>query len=81
MPTGGHQSSEFIPFPGNRVVATITDSTLADIQALLQRGVDPARIDLLYEETGLHRLGVDGAGHGFGAQFQRTHQHAGYHHE
>jgi hypothetical protein len=74
MPPGEHQSNDFIPYPMNRVVGTIADSTQARaaIEALLQRGVDPARIDVLYGESGLHRLDPDGAEHGFWAQFQRT---------
>ena len=74
MAPGEHQSNDFIAYPMNRVVGTIADSTQARaiIEALLQRGVDPARIDLLYGETGLHRLDPDGAEHGFWARFQRT---------
>jgi hypothetical protein len=74
MPPGEHQSNDFIPYPMNRVVGTIADSTQARaaIEALLQRGVDPARIDVLYGESGLHRLDPDGAEHGFWAQVQRT---------
>ena len=74
MSPGEHQSNDFIPYPTNRVVGTIADSTQARaaIEALLERGVDPERIDLLYGETGLHRLDPDGAEHGFWARFQRT---------
>jgi hypothetical protein len=74
MPPAEHQSNDFIPYPTNRVVGTIADSTQvrATIEALLQRGVDPARIDVLYGETGLHRLDPDGTEHGFWARFQRT---------
>ena len=69
-----HQSNDFIPYPVNRVVGTIADSTQAraTIEALLQRGIGPASIDLLYGDTGLHRLDPDGAEHGFWARFQRT---------
>jgi len=69
-----HQSNDFIPYPVNRVVGTITDSTQAraTIEALLQRGVDVASIDVLYGDTGLHPLDPDGAQHGFWAPFQRT---------
>jgi hypothetical protein len=74
MSPGEHQSNDFIPYPTNRVVGTIADSTQARaaVEALIGRGVDPERIDLLYGETGLHRLDPDGAEHGFWARFQRT---------
>ena len=74
MSPADHQANDFIPYPMNRVVGAIADSTQAHatIEALLQRGVDPARIEIFYGETGLHRLDPDGAEHGFWARFQRT---------
>lgn len=52
-----HQANDFIPYPIDRVVGTLIDGTQARaaIEVLLQRGVDPAHIDLLYGESGLHR--------------------------
>jgi hypothetical protein len=69
-----HQANDFIPYPMDRVVGTMADTAQARaaIEALLQRGVDPAHIDVLYGESGLHRLDPDGAEHGFWARFQRT---------
>ena len=69
-----HQANDFIPYPVNTVVGTIAETTQAraTIEALLQRGIDPASIDLLYGDTGLRRLDPDGAEHGFWARFQRT---------
>src|SRR4051794_17268048 len=74
MPTEGHKSNDFISYPIDRVVATVVDSTQAReaIEALLQRGVAPEHIDVLYGDSGLHRLDPHGAEHGFWAQFQRT---------
>ena len=71
MAPGEHQANDFIPYPVNRVVGTIADSTQAraTIEALLQRGIDAASIDVLYGDTGLHRLDPDGALHGFWAGF------------
>ena len=73
MAPGEHQANDFIPYPINRVVGTMLDGrrARAAIEALLQRGVDPAHIDVLYGESGLHRLDPEGAEHGFWARFQR----------
>jgi hypothetical protein len=74
MSPAEHQANDFIPYPIDRVVGTMLDGTRARaaIEALLQRGVDPAHIDVLYGESGLHRLDAEGAEHGFWARFQRT---------
>jgi hypothetical protein len=74
MAPAEHQANDFIPYPIDRVVGTLVDSAQARvaIEALLQRGLDPAHIDILYGESGLHRLDPDGAEHGFWTRFQRT---------
>jgi hypothetical protein len=74
MDTTTHQPGDFIAYPMNRVVGTITAaaSARAAIEALLQAGVDQADIDLLHGEDDLHRLDASGVEHGFFAQFQRT---------
>ncbi len=66
--------SNFIAYPTNRVVGTVTDAGKAReaIGALLQAGFHEEDIDLLHGEEGLHRLDQTGAEHGFLAQFQRT---------
>ena len=73
MNPGEHQPNDFIRYPTNRVAGTIADPTRARaaIEALLQRGIDAGRIDVLRGEAGLHRLDPDGAEHGFWARFQR----------
>ena len=65
---------DFLAYPTNRVVGTVTDATKAReaIGALLQAGFHQEDIDLLHGEEGLHRLDHTGAEHGFLAQFQRT---------
>ena len=65
---------DFIAYPTNRVVGTVTDAGKAReaIAALLQAGFHQKDIDLLQGEEGLHRLDHTGAEHGFLAQFQRT---------
>ena len=65
---------DFVAYPTNRVVGTVTDAGKASeaIGALLQAGFHQEAIDLLHGETGLHRLDQTGAEHGFLAQFQRT---------
>jgi hypothetical protein len=49
MAPAEHQANDFIPYPIDRVVGTMLDGTRARaaIEALLQRGVDPAHIDVL----------------------------------
>lgn len=65
---------DFIPYPTNRVVGTVTDAGKAReaIGALLQAGFREEDIDLLQGDEGLRRLDQTGAEHGFLAQFQRT---------
>jgi len=65
---------DFVAYPTNRVVGTVTDAGKAReaIGALLQAGFHQEDIDLLQGEEGLHRLDQTGAEHGFLAQFQRT---------
>lgn len=68
------QANDFIPYPTDRVVGTIAEPRQAReaIEALLRRGVPSTDIDVLYGESGLHRLDPGGAEHGFWARFQRT---------
>ena len=68
------QADDFIPYPIDRVVGTLPDGARARaaIEALLQGGVDAAHLDVLYGESGLHRLDPDGTEHGFWSRFQRT---------
>lgn len=65
---------DFVAYPTNRVVGTVSDAGKAReaIGALLQAGFRQEDIDLLHGEEGLHRLDETGAEHGFLAQFQRT---------
>jgi uncharacterized protein (TIGR02246 family) len=65
---------DFLTYPTNRVVGTVTDAGKAReaIDALLRAGFRDEDIDLLHGEEGLHRLDQTGAEHGFLAQFQRT---------
>src|SRR5687768_10516959 len=65
---------DFIPYPTNRVVGTVTNASKAReaIGALLQAGFQQQDIDLLQGAEGLRRLDETGAEHGFLAQFQRT---------
>ena len=70
----GAERRDFVAYPTNRVVGTVTDAGKAReaIGALLKAGFQEADIDLLHGEEGLHRLDQTGAEHGFLAQFQRT---------
>ena len=65
---------DFIPYPTNRVVGTITDAkdARAALDSLLNAGFQPSDIDILHGEKDLHRLDPTGESHGFLAQFQRT---------
>jgi uncharacterized protein (TIGR02246 family) len=65
---------DFISYPTNRVVGTVTDEGKAReaIDALLRAGFDRKDIDILHGEEDVHRLDPTGAGHGFLAQFHRT---------
>jgi uncharacterized protein (TIGR02246 family) len=68
------ERKDFISYPTNRVVGTVTDAgkARAAIGALLKAGFHEKDIDLLHGDEGLHRLDHTGAEHGFLAQFQRT---------
>jgi predicted SnoaL-like aldol condensation-catalyzing enzyme len=74
MSANEHTPGDFIPYPTNRVVGTITDAkdARAALDALLNAGFQPSDIDILHGEKDLHRLDPTGAEHGFFAQFQRT---------
>jgi uncharacterized protein (TIGR02246 family) len=74
MNVASTERRDFVAYPTNRVVGTVTDAAKAReaIGALLQAGFRQDAIDLLQGETGLHRLDHTGAEHGFLAQFQRT---------
>ena len=69
-----HHAVDFISYPTNRVVGTITapESARAAVQSLLRAGVDQEDIDILHGEDDVRRLDPSGAEHGFLAQFQRT---------
>ena len=68
------QSQDFIPYPTNRVVGTVTDARRAHaaIDALLRAGFDRQDIDILHGDEDIGRLDPTGEKHGFLAQFQRT---------
>jgi uncharacterized protein (TIGR02246 family) len=74
MKTASADRRDFVSYPTNRVVGTVTDAEKAReaIGALLRAGFGHDDIDLLHGEDGLHRLDQTGADHGFLAQFQRT---------
>ena len=74
MSVNQHTPGDFIPYPTNRVVGTITDGkdARAALDSLLNAGFQPADIDILHGEKDLHRLDPTGVEHGFLAQFQRT---------
>lgn len=74
MESSPTERRDFIPYPINRVVGTVTDAKAARaaINALLQAGFDREDIDILHGEAGEHRLDPTGAEHGFLTQFQRT---------
>lgn len=73
MKTASADRNDFIAYPTNRVVGTISDAAKAReaIDALLRAGFDRDHIDILHGEEALHRLDPTGAEHGFLAQFQR----------
>lgn len=67
-------STDFISYPTERVVGTITDATdlRSAVQELISHGFDRSAIDVLQGEDGLHRLDPDGSEHGLLAELQRT---------
>jgi ketosteroid isomerase-like protein len=69
-----HNTGDFIPYPTDRVVATIRDpqDARAAIDALVDAGFVREQIDVLHGEEGLARLDPTGTEHGFLARFQRT---------
>jgi uncharacterized protein (TIGR02246 family) len=74
MNAAGTERRDFITYPTNRVVGTVSDAAKAKaaIEALLQAGFDPKDIDTLHGEADLKRLDPTGSEHGFLAQFQRS---------
>jgi uncharacterized protein (TIGR02246 family) len=74
MKAASSDRKDFIPYPTNRVVGTVSDADKAGaaIDALLRAGIDREDIDILHGEEDLHRLDPTGAAHGFLAQFHRT---------
>jgi uncharacterized protein (TIGR02246 family) len=74
MSTDSTERQNFIPYPTNRVVGTVSDASSAEaaITSLLHAGFDEASIDVLHGEGGVQRLDPGGTRHGFLAQFQRT---------
>jgi uncharacterized protein (TIGR02246 family) len=72
--TASSDHKDFIAFPTNRVVGTVSDAgkARAAIDALLRAGFDQEHIDILHGEEDLQRLDLTGAEHGFLAQFHRS---------
>lgn len=68
------KTNDFIAYPTNCVVGTITDAahTRAAIEELSRAGFAASEIDVLHGEKDLHRLDPTGEEHGFFARFQRT---------
>ena len=68
-----HQANDFIPYPVNRVVGPLPKRPRRGPRSRrCCNAALTASIDLLYRDTGLHRLDPDGAEHGFWARLQRT---------
>src|SRR6187431_2832320 len=65
---------DFIAYPTNRVVGTITDAADARraVDALASAGFGRDSIDVLHGEQDLHRLDPSGDSHGVFAQLQRA---------
>jgi hypothetical protein len=65
---------DFIAYPTNRIVGTITDAAAARraVEALTTAGFAPDAIDVLHGEQDLHRLDPSGSEHGVFAQLQRA---------
>jgi uncharacterized protein (TIGR02246 family) len=66
--------TQFIGYPTNRVVGTVSDGARAGqaIAALLAAGFRRDDIDILHGEDAIHRLDLTGEEHGLLAQVQRT---------
>jgi hypothetical protein len=73
MSTAAHRD-DFIAYPTNRVVGTITDAAAARraVDALTAAGFGPDTIDVLHGKEDLHRLDPSGGEHGVFAQLQRA---------
>jgi hypothetical protein len=73
MSTATHRD-DFIAYPTNRVVGTITDTGAARraVDALTAAGFARDAIDVLHGEQDLHRLDPSGGEHGVFAQLQRA---------
>jgi hypothetical protein len=67
-------ADDFIAYPTNRVVGTITEAAAARraVDALAAAGFAREAIDVLHGEQDLHRLDPSGAEHGVFAQLQRA---------
>ena len=68
------QRDDFIAYPTNRVVGTITDAAAARraVEALTAAGFPLDTIDVLHGEQDLERLDPSGSAHGVFAQLQRA---------
>lgn len=71
-------ADDFISYPTNRVVGTITDGGAARraLGVLVASGFAPDAIDVLHGEQDLHRLDPSGEEHGVFARLQRALIHA-----
>jgi hypothetical protein len=67
-------ADDFIAYPTNRVVGTITDAVAARqaVDALTAAGFARDAIDVLHGQQDLHRLDPSGGEHGVFAQLQRA---------
>jgi len=74
MSADARSRQDFIPYPTNNVVGTITDAAQARaaIDALHDAGFATEHIDVLHGPDALQRLDPEGAAHGLLAKFQRT---------
>jgi hypothetical protein len=74
MTSDVHPPDDFIAYPTNRVVGTLSDAAnaRAAIEALLRAGFAQHDIDVLHSEDDLHRPPPPGAENSFLAQFQKT---------
>jgi hypothetical protein len=71
-------AADFISYPTNRVVGTITDDGAARraVDALVAAGIAPDAVDVLHGKQDLHRLDPSGEEHGVFARLQRALIHA-----